>query len=262
MDTGSLVALASAGLSVVAAVAAGVMANRSRRLDHALQLQRQRESKAERTEELISRYREPLLLAANSLQSRLHNGINGEYLHVFLYCGDPEEERYARNFTVYTLAEYFCWVEIIRRELRFLDLGDEKRTRTFNSHLEKISGIFGSSRYEHPHFRVFRGRQQAIGQLMMVQTGSAAEVMTYPAFDLRVMTDPEFGRWFAQLRRDVDAFLTHDWIGNVRVVEAQWALIDLIDFLDPGKVRLTDNRAKLTESGNANRITPVPVSQV
>jgi hypothetical protein len=258
VDTGTLVALVSAALSVLAAVASGVMANRSRRLEHALERQRHRESKAERTEELISRYREPLLLAANSLQSRLHNGINGEYLHLFLYCGDPEEERYARNFTIYTVAEYFCWVEIIRRELRFLDLGDEERTRTFNAHLEKISGIFGSSFYEHPHFRVFRGRQQAIGQLMMVTNVTASEVMTYPAFDLRVETDPEFGRWFTQLRKDVDAFLTHDWAGNVRMVEAQWGLIDLIDFLDPGRVRLTDNRAKLTETASANRITAVP----
>lgn len=247
---------------MLAAVASGVMANRSRRLEHALELQRHRESKAERTEELISRYREPLLLAANSLQSRLHNGVNGDYLHLFLYCGDPEEERYARNFTVYTLGTYFGWVEIIRRELRFLDLGDEQRTRTFNAHLEKISGIFGSSRYPHAHFRVFRGKQQAIGQLMIVQNGASADVMTYPEFDLRVMTDPEFGRWFAQLRNDVDAFLTHDWAGSVRQVEAQWALIDLIDFLDPGKVRLTDNRAKLVESDNANRITRVPASQV
>jgi hypothetical protein len=92
----------------------------------------------------------------------------------------------------------------------------------------------------------------------MITNGAASEVMTYPAFDMRVETDAEFGRWFAQLRKDVDAFLTHDWAGNVRIVEAQWALIDLIDFLDPGRVRLTDNRAKLTESANANRITPVP----
>jgi hypothetical protein len=250
VDTGTLVALISAGLSVLAAVASGVMANRSRRLEHALERQRHRESKAERTA--------PLLLAANSLQSRLHNGINGDYLHLFLYCGEPEEERYARNFTVYTLGEYFCWVEIIRRELRFLDLGDEQQTRTFNAHLEKISGIFGSSRYEHPHFRVFRGRQQAIGQLLIVASASTSEVMTYPAFDLRLESDAEFGRWFAQLRKNVDAFLTHDWAGNVRIVEAQWALIDLIDFLDPGRVRLTDNRAKLTENDNANRITAVP----
>ncbi len=234
------------------------MAQRSRRLEHVLEAQRRRETKAEQTEELISRYREPLLLAANSLQSRLHNGVNGAYLHEFLYCGDEEEERYARHFTVYTLAEYFCWVEIIKRELRFLDLGDEARTRTFNAHLERISGIFGSSAYEHAHFRVFRGRQHAIGQLMTVSGANGTEVMAYPEFDRRLYADEEFARWFRQLLKDVDAFLTHDWIGNMRQVDAQWALIDLIDFLDPGKVRLTDNRAKLMESDRANRITPVP----
>ena len=257
-DPGTILAIASAALSVLAAIISGFMAQRSRQLEHALEAQRRRETKAEQTEELISRYREPLLLAANSLQSRLHNGINGDYLHGFLYCGDPEEERYARHFTVYTLAEYFCWVEIIRRELRFLDLGDETQTRTFNAHLERISSIFGSSRYEHAHFRLFRGRQQAIGQLMMVRREGGIDVMTYPDFDERVVLDPEFHRWFAQLLKDVDAFLTYDWIGNMRQVDAQWALIDLIDFLDPGRIRLTDNREKLMESDRANRITPVP----
>ncbi|HCT79347.1 MAG TPA: hypothetical protein DGG94_21980 [Micromonosporaceae bacterium] len=234
------------------------MAQRSRKLEHALELQRHRESKAEQTEELISRYREPLLLAANSLQSRLHNGINGDYLHNYLYCGDPEEERYARNFTVYTVAEYLCWVEIIRRELRFLDLGDEARTRTFNGHLETISHLFGTTDFLHPHFRIFRGKQRAIGQLMMVSGPNGTDLMPYPEFDSRLVADPEFARWFNQLRKDVDAFLTHDWVGNTRLVQMQWALIDLIDFLDPGSIRLTNNRARLTESDRANRITPVP----
>jgi hypothetical protein len=258
LDTGSIVAIASAALSVLAAGISGVMAQRSRKLEHALELQRHRESKAEQTEELISRYREPLLLAANSLQSRLYNGINGDYLHNYLYCADPEEERYARNFTVYTVAEYLCWVEIIRRELRFLDLGDETRTRSFNGHLEKISHLFGVTDFPHPHFRIFRGKQRALGQLMMVTSPNGTDLMSYPEFDSRLVTDAEFGRWFNQLRKDIDAFLTYDWAGNARLVQIQWALIDLIDFLDPGRVRLTNNRAKLIESDRANRITAVP----
>jgi hypothetical protein len=258
IDTGSIVAIASAALSVLAAVIAGVMANRSRKLEHALEAQRRRETKAEQTEELISRYREPLLLAANSLQSRLHNGINGQYLHDYLYCGDPEEERYARNFTVYTIAEYFGWVEIIRRDLRFLDLGDEQRTRTFNSHLETISGLFGTTAIEQPQFRVFRGKQKAIGQLMLTDGPNGSDIMTYPEFDRRLASETEFARWFDQLRKDVDSFVTQDWRANTRQVKVQWALIDLIDFLDPAKVRLTDNRAKLAESDMANRISPVP----
>lgn len=260
LDTGSIVAIASAALSIFAAVVSGLMAQRSSKLDHRLQQERHRESKAEITEEIISRYREPLLLAANSLQSRFHNAINGDYLHRFLYCGDPEEERYAREFTVYALAEYLCWVEIIRRELRYLDLGSEERTRLFNRHLETISHLIGTTGIEQSHFRLFRGQQKALGELMMTvsSNGNGNECMTYPEFSSKLERDPEFSRWFARLLRDVDAFLTHDWAGNVRQVQVQWALIDLIDFLDPNRVRLTQNRAKLVETEQANLITPVP----
>ena len=260
MDTGSIVAIASAALSILAAVISGYMAQRSSKLEHRLQLERHRESKAEQTEEIISRYREPLLLAANSLQSRFHNAIGGHYLPKFLHCGDPEEERYARNFTVYAIAEYFCWVEIIRRELRFLDLGSEERTREFNRHLEVVSHVFGTSDKfgDHAHFRVFRGRQRAIGELMMVQGGNGTDCMTYPTFESRLEQDPEFARWFTRLRADVDTFLTYDWKNNLRQVHVQWALIDLIDFLDPNRIRLTQNREKLVENDRANLITPVP----
>lgn len=258
IDTGSMVAIASAALSILAAVVSGFMAQRSSRLEHRLQQERHRESKAEITEEIISRYREPLLLAANSLQSRLFNAVGDDYLRRFLYCGDPEEERYAREFSVYAVAEYFCWVEIIRRELRYLDLGSEERTRAFNRHLETVSHLFGTTGIEQSHFRVFRGKQKALGELMMVTNGNGNDCMAYPQFSSKLDQDPEFTRWFARLLRDVDAFLTHDWAGNVRQVNIQWALIDLIDFLDPNGIRLTQNRAKLAETDQANRITQVP----
>ena len=259
LDTGSLVAIASAALSILAALVSGLMAQRSSRLEHRLQLERHLQSKAEKTEEIISRYREPLLLAANSLQSRLHNAVGGDYLHLFLHCGDPEEERYARDFTVYAIAEYLCWVEVIRRDLRFLDLGSEGRTRDFNRHLEGVSRIFLELHdYSQPQFRLFRGQQRAIGELMMVQAlGGGTDCMTYPAFISKLDNDPEFAKWFKRLRQDVDTFLTQDWNGNIRQVHIQWALIDLLDFLDPHGIRLTQNRAKLTETDQANVISPV-----
>jgi len=260
LDTGSLVAIASAALSILAAVVSGFMAQRSSRLEHRLQVERHRESKAEQTEEIISRYREPLLLAANSLQSRFHNAVGGDYLHRFLHCGDPDEERYARDFTVYAVAEYLCWVEIIRRELRFLDLGSEDRTQVFNRHLEGVSSIFlDIHQHLQPQFRLFRGQQRAIGELMMVHTpGGNTDCMTFPAFVSKLDNDPEFALWFKRLRHDVDAFLTQDWNGNIRQVHVQWALIDLIDFLDPDRIRLTQSRAKLVETAQANLISAIP----
>lgn len=243
--------IASAVLSVLGAIVAGVMttwsAQRSRKLEHALEDERRRESKAEQTEEMISRYREPLLLAANSLQGRLYNGTVGSYLEEYLHCGDLDEERYARDFTVYVLAEYLCWVEIIRRELRFLDLGNEQRNRTFNDHLQAVTNIFASRRIPHAHFRLFRGQQRAVGELMIVNGNGRADCMTYPAFCARLDTDEAFERWFTRLRTDVDAIAAHDVMGNARLVQVQRALIDVIDFLDPDRVRISIDRSKLPD---------------
>lgn len=244
--------IASAVLSVLGAIVAGVMttwsAQRSRKLEHALEAERRRESKAEQTEEVISRYREPLLLAAQSLQGRLYNGVVGGYLEKYLHCGDLDEERYARDFTVYVYAEYLCWVEIIRRELRFLDLGNEQRNRMFNDHLQAVGNTFSSQRIPHGHFRLFRGQQRAIGELMMVVNGNGrADCMTYPAFCAQLDKDEEFERWFNRLRADVDAIAAHDVMGNTRLVHAQRALIDVIDFLDPDQVRISADRTKLPD---------------
>jgi hypothetical protein len=259
LDTGIVLAVSSAVLSILAALVSGLMAQRSSRLEHRLQLERHRQSKAEQTEEIISRYREPLLLAANSLQSRFHNGVGGDYLHRFLHCGDPEEERYARDFTVYALAEYLCWVEIIRRDLRFLDLGSEGQTRDFNRHLEGVSRIFLDI-HEHlqPQFRLFRGQQRAIGELMMVHNpGGGTDCLSYPAFISKLDKDKEFAKWFERLLKDVDTFVTQDWNGNLRQVHIQWALVDLIDFLDPHRIRLTQNREKLAETAQANVVSSI-----
>jgi hypothetical protein len=247
-----MIGVISAVLSVLGAIVAGVMttwsAQRSRKLEAAIEAQRRQESKAEQTEEIISRYREPLLLAAHSLQSRLHNAIGGTYLRRFLHCGDEEQERYARDFSVYCLGEYLCWVEIIRRELRFLDLGDEDRNRDLHRRMEMVSEVLASQKIEPAQFRLFRGQQRAVGELLMVTNSHGrADCMTYPDFCARLDSDKVFReQWFQRLRNDVDVIDALDWDGNVRLVQAQHALIDLIDFLDPHQVRLaTRNRAKV-----------------
>jgi hypothetical protein len=257
------VGVVSAVLSVVAALVAGVMTTwstqRSRRLEHALEEQRRSETKAEQTEEILSRYREPLLLAAHSLQGRLYNSVATDYLTQYLHCGDEEQERYARDFTVYVFGEYLCWVEIIRRELRMLDLGDEQRNRDFQQRLEDIHRAISTQSVPQTHLRLFRGQQRALGELMMVipQHGRA-DCMTYPAFCSRLDSDPEFAWWFQRLRADIDAVAAHDLVGNTRLVNMQRALIDLIDFLDPDRIRLaTPHRERLAPPAPAVPATAV-----
>ena len=250
----NLIGILSAAVSVLGAIVAGVMTSwssrKARLFEAKLERERHEQTKAEQAAQLISRYREPLLLAANSLQSRLFNAVRDEYLPVYLHCGDPEQERYARDFTVYTLAEYLCWVEIIRRELRFLDLGAEEENREFTKRLLAVTNKLSGQTFDLPHFRLFRGQQRALGELMMQPTGNGHhDCITYPEFTRRLDDDPRFRNWFERLRMDVDAIADSDLAGNDRIIQTQWALIDLIDFLDPDHARLgADYREKFKEA--------------
>ncbi|MEU8076814.1 hypothetical protein AB0B31_15335 [Catellatospora citrea] len=262
---GDIVTVVSAALSVLGAIIAGVMttwsARRNAMFEHRLAAERHEASKAEQAQEVISRYREPLLLAAFNLQSRLHNAVGGTYLAEYLNHEDEDERRYARDYTVYVLADYLCWVEIIRRDLRFLDLGDEDSNRTFNRHLTLVGTAFSSLKLPGTHFRLFKGQQRAIGELLIETAGGRADSMTYPAFCARLDQSLEFRRWFRRLLDDVAEIVAHDRAGNERLLRAQHALIDLIDFLDPARTRLPDDRAKLVETappGQAQSIQAAP----
>lgn len=74
-----------------------------------------RRAELERT---TRRYREPLARAAYDLQSRLFNIVKGRFLETFLANGDAREQAYALNNTVFVIAQFFAWTELVRRELQ------------------------------------------------------------------------------------------------------------------------------------------------
>lgn len=250
MSTQVLVAVVSAVVALVGAVVAGLMttwsAKRTRRYENLLEAQQKTLSKAEQAEAVLGRYREPPLAAAHNLQSRLYNIVDQSYLAVYLHCGDPDQERYARDYTVYVLAEYLCWAEIIRRDLRFLDLGSEEGNRELVRKLDATHRAIGSEKSSRA-FRLFRGEQRAIGELMMVPTGDPGsaryESLGYVQFCTRLDEDPAFARWFHRLRDDdIDQVARSKRSERSRLVVSQNTLIDLIEFLDPDHLRLPANR--------------------
>ena len=251
MDTEAIVGLASAGLALGGAVASGLFSGRANRQAHELERQRRIETEVEAAERILEQYRDPLLDAAQTLQSRLFNIVEQDYLGRYLNCGDPAEEAYAREYTLFAIAEYLCWAEIVRRELRFLDLGDVPRNRQLLAHLAQIQLTFQTDRVDSP-FKVFRGRQRAIAELTMVPTGATGgprtECMGFASFSRRLNTDAEFRSWLAPLYQDVDRVAQSDRAGNVRLVRLQRDLIDMIDFLDPSAVRIISNHRKRMES--------------
>jgi hypothetical protein len=252
VETETIIGLGSAALALLSAVLSGVMANRSARLAHELDRRKKEEDAAVEAERILQQYRDPLLDAAHTLQGRLFNIMAQGFLdkaygeHV-----DEYERRYARDYTVFAIAEYLCWVEILRRELRFRDLGNVTRNQALLGHLTEIQYAF--QRDDIPaQFRVFRGRQRAIAELMMVPTnaseGPRSECIGYAAFSRRLETDHDFRPWMVPLGEDVAVVAGATAYENRRLVMVQQQLIDLIDFLDPKKVRIPAQfRQRLTD---------------
>jgi hypothetical protein len=206
-----------------------------------LDAQQRASDKAEQAEAVLSRYREPLLLAAENLHSRIFSIVNNKVLSNYLHSGDADLERYGRDYTVYVLAEYLCWAEIIRRDLRFLDLGTEAHNRDLVRKLENIQIAMADDALPRA-IRLFRGEQRAIGEMMMTPAGNTdaarSESLGYVQFCTRLDDDPVFAKWFRRLRDGMDDVAVAAGEELARLVQVQHSLVDLIEFLDPQQLRL------------------------
>jgi hypothetical protein len=213
----------------------------SSQLDEERQVRLEERSRHEQAEQLLRKYRDPLLRSAFDLQSRLYNIVEQGFLSV--YHG---ADSYAEENTLYVIGQYLGWVEIIRQQIQFLDLGEAEKNRDLNAHLREISQGFRTDEYP-ADLRLFEGQQRAIGEIMTVplddEGGPAGPVcMGYAAF-VRKLKDPEFSDWFDNLRADIAALASGE--DYRRLVALQRALVDLIDFLDGERTRFPRDREKL-----------------
>lgn len=197
---------------------------------------RERESRDVALARVVSRYREPLMLAAFDLQSRLYNIARKNFLG-YLRAGREEDKRYARENTLYLFGQFFGWVEALRVDVQFLDLGDVARARQLNDLQDQVRGSLASDEHQDTRFRIFWGKQRAIGELMLLPAGDAASpdaprrCMGFASFSARLRDDPEFERWFVQLDQDLVS-LAESPGEATRLVATQHALVDLITSLD------------------------------
>jgi hypothetical protein len=213
------------------------------RLEEQQNIRAEQRSKSAQAERILERYREPLLRAVFDLQSRLYNTVKGHFLK---YYGSTS---YAVDNTLYVIAQYLAWVEIIRQEVQFLDLGEEEKNKLLNKHLRRIATAFRTD-HEESGLRLFEGQQRAIGEIMIVLRtdgeASQRECMGYAAFIMRLQ-EPEFKKWFDGLRADIDK-LAREEDDNWRPIQLQNMLIEFLDFLDEHKRRFPVDRDQLEHS--------------
>lgn len=208
------------------------------KLSDKLTKQRDAESREAKTAALIAKYRDPLLRSAIDLQSRLFNIVKSEWIQR-LYNRSQSEQNYAINNTLYVISEHLAWIEILRREIQFLDLGDLEMNRHLSELLVNINQAFRTERVA-PTFRLFTGEQRAIGEIMISPTPPREEMLYecigYASF-VKKMSEEEFSRWFEKLQGDIKK-LANEKPNMERLILLHHRLIDLIDFLDPNCIRV------------------------
>ena len=143
------------------------------------------------------------------------------------------------------LAEYLGWVEIIRRDIQFLNLGQEVADRRWVAALERVREVLARDDLD-PVLRLFRGEQRAIGELMTISLEHAdgarpRECLGYAGF-VKHLAEPEFAAWFTNLRGDLELLAREPEQHLMRPILLQNALVEILDVLDPKQQRFGAER--------------------
>jgi len=245
MDIELIVAIISAIVALIASGFTILGQIRLAQFEAELEEKREQRLKKQEAEAILSRYREPLINAAHELQGRLFNILQLKFLIKFYLNGNEREKQYAVENTLYVIAQYFGWTEIIRRDVQFLDLGEIETTKQLSKLQDHICNLFLDSQLGNV-LRIFRGDQRAIGENMIIAEGSTNYCMSYAEFFQN--RDENFQYWLAPLRGHLEILSKDLESHSHKLVELQHALIDLIDFLDPNDIRYPAEKRKKISS--------------
>jgi hypothetical protein len=181
-------------------------------------------------EAILHRYREPLSGAAYDLQSRLYNILKLDFFSKFALEGHSRNEDAIRT-TLFRIAQYFGWTEILRREIVFLSFPDEEEetTRRVAGLQAQIAQAFLTDRYGSA-LMIWADEQRALGERMIVEEHGKVLCMGYARF--RDRCDDVFGDWRERVElelRDPQA------LRRLRIL--QHLLCELVETLDERNVR-------------------------
>ena len=239
MDIELVVALISGVIAIAAAVLAIWGQLKAARFASELERLRLAEQRRFDKETTLARYREPLAHAAYDLQSRIYNILQRNFLQIYLTKGNDRERGYAINNTVFVLAQYFAWTEIVRSDIQFIDLGEDEPTRKLRSLQDTIYAVLQNDRLDRS-LRVFAGEQRAIGERLITRNHERVDSMGYGAFLDQLPSGKD--TLLDALRDDVVRLAENVEVARPRLAALQHALIDLLDFLDPKGIRFPQER--------------------
>ena len=234
-----MVATLGAFASVIAAFVSG-----------AITLRAQSAAAKESNYKRLLNLEEPLLQAAFDLQSRIAN----IYECCFFSFHEPDRERYrlyTEESTIYRIAQYFCYVEILRKESLYVNLTKPREIKKTLSLLHHIERAWSSDKIHGEELRIFADEQRYIGECLFCEKDGKLSCMNYRDF-IKLWSRKE-DVILDEIRADVrkiagDASYR---IASHRMVKVQNLLIDLIEARDNPHSRFPADKLKkiiLTEN--------------
>jgi hypothetical protein len=149
-------------------------------LESQLREREARSAQEAEAEEVLTRYREPLVAVSYDLQRRLYNILARSFLRVYLKPGNEREDE-AVESTLYRVGQYLGWTEILRRDIHFLKFREAHETRAVAELQAEIGHTFASDGYGHD-FMLWQDEQRAIGELMIVRENGSLHCLGYASF--------------------------------------------------------------------------------
>jgi hypothetical protein len=228
------------------------LAIRMKRVEADLAAQKAEADRRAETQRTARKYSEPLGRAAYDLQSRIFNLVakpdgehpqRGRLLNFYLLTGDERTRTYAARNTLFLIAQYFAWTELVRRDIQFIDLGADQQTRQLTWLQDSIYSLWQTDEYE-PLLRIFAGEQRAIGERLIREGPRGPECMGYASFLDFYKANPD--PLLCALEAEILSLGTFVEQARPRLIAMQHALIDLLEFIDPQFVRFPQRtRTKL-----------------
>lgn len=248
MDIKNLITIITASVAALVAIVSALITvygqARLAKYTAKLDIEKDSRKKHELALQIFTKFRDPLLYSAYELQSRLFNILQQNLLYTHYIQGDDLEREYTIQNTLYVVAQYLCWREIIRQEVQYLDVGNDELSLKLTELLDNVDTLFLTNRIDKT-FRIFRGEQRAIGEKLIIKDNGKSGCMGYATFVNQ--KDDSFRRWFIKLENDILKLSAAPGMHDERLLKVQHALIDLLDFLDPDLIRFQKKfRKKVT----------------
>jgi hypothetical protein len=178
-----------------------------------------------RAKVVLDSNRGPLVEAAWDLGDRINHIRNRGFLDVQVDGRDQD----ATLTTLFRLAQYLGWREVVRRQVQLLRFEDEGDTRLVAGFLADVMRVLSHNRIDGGGAMLFSDELRGIGELMISERADGAVcVRGYATFrrDYHEM----FAPW---MERFADELLTsREMVGCDRLRLLHWALLGVLLLLD------------------------------